>query len=298
LDIVVGGRRNSVTKRYSGLRWFEAPKERTKRRNLSEWTLRFIDPEALSGHGFVIADIDADGDDDIVDANADWDTSEWDEEMYWYENPGNGTQRQLQPWERHLIWRSHEFYAKPQIGVGDFDGDGSQDLVTQTQNFVHLFRRTSVNSVESLQADDPGAAVSITELGAGWERVPIKKPETIQWIGRPIRFVDLNADGRLDILGMLIHNDGLLPGDKWSVFWMEHEPGRDWTEWTTYPIKISDGYNSWDQWTGEKWDHALPVDVDGDGDLDIVGNVEEHHRKVDGEDRSFFSVVWFENPLR
>jgi hypothetical protein len=40
-------------------------------------------------------------------------------------------------------------------------------------------------------------------------------------------------------------------------------------------------------------------DLDGDGDLDIVGNVEEHFtRGPGGNDKSFFSVVWFENPTR
>ena len=40
------------------------------------------------------------------------------------------------------------------------------------------------------------------------------------------------------------------------------------------------------------------ADVDGDGDLDLLGNVEEHFRRgPDGKDISWFSVVWFENPL-
>jgi len=43
--------------------------------------------------------------------------------------------------------------------------------------------------------------------------------------------------------------------------------------------------------------HLIPLDVDGDGDLDLLGNVEEHfHRGPDGRDVSWFSVVWFENP--
>jgi len=50
---------------------------------------------------------------------------------------------------------------------------------------------------------------------------------------------------------------------------------------------------------GQTGNPLIPLDVDGDGDLDLLGNVEEHfHRGPDGKDVSWFSVVWFENPLK
>ena len=174
------------------------------------------------------------------------------------------------------MWKKKEFYPKPQVGVGDYDGDGLTDLVTQTQNFVYFFRKTSKDPVQ-------------------WERIALEKPEFIQWIGRPVAFGDVNGDGRLDVVGALIHNDGNLPRDKASVFWIENNGGSP-ESWKVYPLKWSDGANTRRQYVGEKWDHTLMVDVDRDGDLDIVGNVEEHYRRVDGERRSVFSVVWFENP--
>jgi hypothetical protein len=91
-----------------------------------------------------------------------------------------------------------------------------------------------------------------------------------------------------------------LPADKFSVFWLEQGGPKEAPTWTARPIKASDGYNSRQQWIGEKWDHVLPLDVDGDGDLDLLGNVEEHYRWVKERKRteSFFSVVWFENRLK
>ncbi len=281
LDIIVGGRRHAVNKQYAGIRWLEAPRDESRRRDLAQWKIHFIDEDALSGHGWVIADIDQDGDSDLVDANADWDTSEWDEELYWYANPGPGSPAQLKPWPRHSIWKSTQFYAKPQVGVADVDGDGLTDLVTQTQNFVFLFRKTSLEPVT-------------------WERIAIQKPDLIQWLGRPIKFADLNGDNRIDIVGALIHNDGNLPKDKAAVFWMEYVGDKPGTDWRINVIKWSDGANTRRQFVGEKWDHLLFSDVDGDGDLDIVGNVEEHYVSDPRtrSARSFFSVVWFENPLR
>jgi hypothetical protein len=280
LDIVVGGRRHSVTKKYAGVQWLEAPINPADRKDIRKWKHHFIDPDALSGHGFVFTDIDQDGDMDIVLANADWDTSAWDRELYWYENPGSGSAAQKKPWKKHSVWRSAEFYAKPQVGIADVDGDGLEDICTQTQNSIHLFLKKSLNPVS-------------------WEHIVISKPDETQWIGRPVKMVDLNGDGKINIVGMLIHNDGNLPKDKASVFWMEYEGDKPTaTNWKTNVIKWSDGYNSRHQWVGEKWDHCLFYDVDGDGDLDIVGNVEEHYHRNEGEARSFFSVVWFENPVK
>jgi hypothetical protein len=280
IDVVIGGRRHATTDEYSGLLWLECPKNKTVRRDLKQWKIRYIDPQALDGHGFVFADIDQDGDMDIVDANADWDTPEFEEELYWYENPGVGTPAQLNPWKQHSIWKNTAFYAKPQVGVGDVNGDGLTDLCTQTQNHVHVFLKK------------PGKPIT-------WQHLQIKKPEQVQWIGRPVKFQDVNQDGKLDIVGMLIHNDGKLPADKASVFWLEFtgtQPTAD--NWVFHAIKMGDGANTYHQWVGEKWDHCLFSDVDRDGDLDIVGNVEEHYRMVNGKNESVFSVVWFENPLK
>jgi len=278
-ELVVGGRRHPVSRRYSGLMWLEAPADPGLRRDPGRWQVHLLDPDSLSGHAFTFADLDGDGDEDIADANADWDTVEADEELYWYANPGPASPDLRKPWARHSIWRSKEFYAKPQVAVGDVNADGLPDLCTQTQNAVHLFLGT---------AQSPPA----------WRRVEILKPDLTQWIARPVVLTDLDADGRIDILGALIHNDGHLPADKAAVFWMTYAGDRPEAEWRTWPIKMSDGYNSRRQWIGEKWDHLLPMDLDGDGDLDVVGNVEEHYRPVNGRDESFFSVVWFENPLR
>jgi hypothetical protein len=39
--------------------------------------------------------------------------------------------------------------------------------------------------------------------------------------------------------------------------------------------------------------------VNGDGDLDLVGNVEEHSRDLGGREKeAWFAVVWFANPAR
>jgi len=181
----------------------------------------------------------------------------------------------------HVIYRGSEIYSKGQMAGGDIDGDGRLDLCVQTEKSVFYFRQTGRDAVT-------------------WERIVIPKPAMTQWLARPTKTADINGDGRLDIVGMLIHDEeGNLPPDKASVFWMEwrgKKPQAD--NWITHVVKWSDGVNTGRKYRGEKWDHCRFADIDGDGDIDIVGNCEEHYTGSKSNRTTNIGVVWFENPLK
>ena len=88
-------------------------------------------------------------------------------------------------------------------------------------------------------------------------------------------------------MGAAIHRDGFLPKDVAAVWWLEQTP----RGWVPHVIKWGSGFFGLGPFNGEKWDQILPMDVDGDGDLDVVANVEEFNRL-----RSVLAVVWFRNP--
>ena len=199
-DIVAGGRKHSINENYSGMVWFEAPTDRRDRRNLEKWKIHYIDPDCKSGHGFVFADIDGDGRKDLTVANADWDTPDNEETVVWYKNPGADDNLVYEPWELILVDKNNQFFAKPQIGVGDLNNDGKVDLCVQTDNYVFYYQQ--VNPIN-------------------WEKTTINKPDLTRWVTRPTKMVDINGDGKLDIVGMTIHNFGYTPFGKASVFWME-----------------------------------------------------------------------------
>jgi hypothetical protein len=286
LDIVVGGRREGSSARnpspngvLAGIKWIQSPGgSKENRRDLFKWKVYDIDASWLSGHGFILADVDGDGDIDIADGNEDWDTPKGAEEVAWFENPGKGSPAQKKPWKKNTVHQGPAFYTKTQLDVGDLDGDGHKDIVMQSETHMYYFRNSGTKPIK-------------------WQLTKIPKPEFAQQRARPTRIVDLNGDGKMDLVGVTIHRDGYLPADKAAMFWMEYsgkEPKAD--NWTTHVIKWGDGYNGNHVFVGEKWDQYMFYDVDGDGDLDIVANCEEYHDSRPQNKKVYLAVAWFENP--
>lgn len=117
--------------------------------------------------------------------------------------------------------------------------------------------------------------------------------------GYGFKFNDVDGDGDDDIIAS--NSDWNTADSEKQVVVMTYEgkkPAAD--NWTTHVLKWAYGpevnYN-WDGgacWRGEKWDIFLFADVDGDGDLDIIGDNCEYNDK--GGENAIIGVVWFENP--
>jgi hypothetical protein len=284
LDVVAGGRASRLAfgdkagveadreLSWAGIRWFENPGGGPARvRELALWRSHAIDPASRSGHGFEFGDLDGDGDLDLANASSDFDTPEAEESVVWYQNPGAGP-RLHQPWPAHELLRSDEWYAKEQVAIGDLDADGRNDVLAHAPERIYWFRNLGT------APGDPAPAFETRE---------IPKPEAARFRARPLELADLDGDGQLDVIGALIHHEGALPENKAAVFWMK----REGETWSTRVIKWADGFAGLGAMNGEKWDQIIPVDVDRDGDLDLMANVEEYNRLG-----SVLAVVWFENP--
>jgi hypothetical protein len=288
-DLLVGGRVLFSKHERTGVLWIEAPDDPSVRRDLSQWHVHDIDGNELSGHEALPTDVDEDGDDDIVVANADFDTPDNKEEVVWYENPGTGSAAQRGPWKKRRIYRSPDFTIKPQLGIGDLDDDGHTDLVTQTPDDLLVYRKIGVDPVR-------------------FEVIKVRKDDKARWTPRTVRVADVDDDGKLDVVGMLSHEQANVPIDKASVYWMEFDGKRPTrTNWTTHVVSWGPGRTMVIPTLGSKWDQADITDVDDDGDLDIVANNEEWWVEDDGElttwdnpnrDPESVSVVWFENRLK
>jgi hypothetical protein len=221
------------------------------------WREHVIDDEAGSGlplrgaDGFELADFDRDG---YLDIAVMWEDSSHLRVSYGTEQAGR--------WQTVTLAQGVEVHEIEDGAVGDVNGDGWLDLLVATEG---------------------GSLLYLQNPGEGGREVPWQRvvPTVVQNRGSWIRvyLADLNRDGRLEAIAV---NKGVtMPSGKGSMdvaptavswfsigdkpldadAWVEHELNR-----TVIPV------------------NARPVDLDGDGDLDIVGGSR-------GESRMF----WFEN---
>jgi hypothetical protein len=116
--------------------------------------------------------------------------------------------------------------------------------------------------------------------GLHWESYFIDlPPETGR--AKAVKVGDMNGDGQLD----LVHSSNTM-GDasKVGVIWMSYRNAPTDPQWESHCLSGPEGY---------KFDRIELLDVDGDGDLDVL-TCEENY----GENSQGLGVIWYENPSR
>jgi len=137
------------------------------------------------------------------------------------------------------------------LDTGDLDQDGHRDVVCATYGDTLLwFRRT--------------------EAAPAFEQIEIPMPANTG-TGKSVRIADVNQDGQHD----LVISCGNA-GKKHGVMWMQKQAG----EWIAHPISGTE--------EGIKFDLLQLIDLDGDGDQDVLTC----------EERDNLGVIWYENPTR
>ncbi len=170
---------------------------------------------------------------------------------FWLENPGPGPSP-AQPWPEHPIGAAGEEVMF--LAEADLDGDGLRDVLAAVRpRGLRIFRR-------------------LARDGRAWEQVKLRLPETASQ-AKAVQAGDLDLDGVPDIVFSCEHAGGGRSG----VMWLSRKRGL--SDWEGHDISGPDGV---------KFDLVELIDLDRDGDLDVLTC----------EETDNLGVIWYENPAR
>jgi hypothetical protein len=192
-------------------------------------------------------DMDGDGDLDVLAS----DRKGPDRGILWLENPGP---RRTGP---GALWQEHRVDAGDRevmfLTIGDFERNGGRDIFCAVR----------------------GRAISHWRLGAAPDR-----PWTLREIpmppgcgtGKAVAVGDIDGDGRNDLVFSCENARENLSGVRW-LSRDSADPGK----WTDHEIAGPEG---------TKYDRLELLDLDADGDLDVITCEESNN----------LGVIWYENP--
>jgi hypothetical protein len=183
----------------------------------------------------------------------------------WLENPGPASAALNGPWTNH--WIGLRDRAPMLIDAADLDGDGIAEIVVP--HYLKDDFRLSI-----LKRSGPDSADA-------WVEHPIRYPIIA---GRPkaAAIGDIDLDGRRDIV---LSSEQASEGKR-GIVWLRSRGSVLQADWDVFDVSGPEGI---------KFDLNLLLDVDADGDLDII-NSEENDNARDG--KAGLGVVWNENPTR
>lgn len=202
----------------------------------------------------MLRDMDNDGDMDIIVTDRRGEL----QACRWLENPGIG-KRQKQHWINHII--GAEKLQAMFMTMADMDNDGPEEIVmcerdTQT---IRIYKRQN-------------------EQGTLWTEKIIAIPTTTG-NAKSVEAGDVNGDGLQDLV-LSTNNDG------------KPKAGLSWIDGNDLVGEKRPVFNAISGKHGAKYDKVELVDLDQDGDLDVL-ICEENY----GEGSKGLGVIWYENPM-
>ena len=165
-------------------------------------------------------------------------------------------------WLEAPSWLEHRIgavdaYEAMFAAAADLNDDGLEDVVVASRrpNALFVHRRMSAE-------------------GSVWASSMIPAPEGVG-TGKGVAVGDLDLDGRQDIAFTC---ENAVDGRE-GVMWLSYEDSPFSGRWTAHSIAGPEGV---------KFDRIELLDLDGDGDLDLITC----------EERDNLGVIWYENPTR
>ena len=217
-------------------------------RVLQDWTFH-----RLYDAGWIMSidlhDMDGDGDLDVVLS----DRKSKAAGVKWLEHPGAAIAAQGERWKEHLIGSGGKEVMF--LKIADLDDDGLKDVICTNRNgHMEWFRRLEGGGVR-------------------WEAHTFKLPFGLPH-GKSVAVGDIDLDGKVDVVSTSRGS----------------EPARcvAWQKWAKSPTDRNWLHQDIGGTEGSKFDLVELIDLDADGDLDVITC----------EEVANLGLVWYENPLR
>lgn len=181
-------------------------------------------------------------------------------DLLWFENNGSPTEGTL--WKRHII--TTDLPGAYDVALADFDKDGDLDVAASSWSLGNQFA----------WFENDG-----TPADGEWQKHMIEEDvaET-----RTMRAADFDGDGDMDLLGTGRKAD--------QVIWYENDRDGKSVAWKKHLIDDKSHCPA----------HGNPVDMDGDGDMDVVMALGFYYRPGSGQSHASLKrdenrIVWYEN---
>lgn len=200
-----------------------------------------------------VMDIDFDGQPDVLVSDRYNDTNG----VKWFKHPGKANRDRLtQAWEQHLIGLPTR---DPMFFQTVADESGLWEIwVPDIRSDIFHFKQTD-------------------KSGKHWAVDSIPFPTGSGTVGKSAAIGDINQDGQNDVITTY---DGA--EDRIGIFWSSfHEGTNQWLHHNVSGLP------------GNKYDFAYLIDMDQDGDLDILSSEENNNSST----VAGLGVIWYENPL-
>ncbi len=212
----------------------------------STWTEHTVDGNFDWANSVYAADVDGDGDMDVLGAASD------DYEIAWWENTaGDGT-----AWTKHTV--DGAFTGAWSVYAADVDGDGDMDVLGAAvlADAITWWENTAGDGTAWTEHTVDGAFDGAVSVYAA----------------------DVDGDGDMDVLGAAANDD--------HITWWENTTGNG-TAWTEHTV---DG-----AFNGARSVYA--ADVDGDGDMDVLGAASNDNDNTWWENTTGDGTAWTEHTV-
>jgi hypothetical protein len=222
----------------------------------SEGVPHIIADDADKPRTCAVGDMDGDGDVDVVhgDPIASWpDSHGW---IYWWERQGDDS------WISHAV--TNDMYGEHAVETADVDSDGDMDVIAAA------YYGDEDQSPEGWRNGRYAWFENVLGDGSAWIKHSVGE---MYWGANHIDAGDIDGDGDIDLIGSSELTNGVYEQDG-DITWFENLDGEGET-WAAHDLET--------QWQSTQ---ARLGDIDGDGDLDVVGGQDSRlcwWENVDGD---------------